>query len=41
VRLEGCGHFVMLDRPAALARLSVQFSDEAAAAPLAFTSAVR
>jgi len=41
VRLEGCGHFVMLDRPAALARLIARFADEPAAPPLAFASAVR
>ena len=41
VRLEGCGHFVMLDRPAALARLIARFADEPAAPPLAFASAAR
>jgi pimeloyl-ACP methyl ester carboxylesterase len=41
VRLEGCGHFVMLDRPAALARLIARFADEPAAPPLAFASAPR
>jgi pimeloyl-ACP methyl ester carboxylesterase len=41
VRLEGCGHFVMLDRPATLARLIARFADQPAAPPLAFASAAR
>jgi pimeloyl-ACP methyl ester carboxylesterase len=41
VRLDGCGHFVMLDRPAALAHLIERFVDELAAAPLALAAAVR
>lgn len=35
VRLEGCGHFVMLDRPAELARLIERFTSEVMATPVA------
>lgn len=35
VRLDGCGHFVMLDRPAELARLIERFATEVMAAPVA------
>ena len=35
VRLEGCGHFVMLDRPAALAELIERFAAAPAGEPMA------
>jgi pimeloyl-ACP methyl ester carboxylesterase len=35
LRLEGCGHFVMLDRPAALAEAIERFADGAGAQPVA------
>jgi pimeloyl-ACP methyl ester carboxylesterase len=35
VRLEGCGHFVMLDRPAALAELIARFADHPHGEPVA------
>ncbi len=41
VRLENCGHFVMLDRPEALARLIAGFADRPALPPLALAPASR
>jgi len=41
LRFEGCGHFVMLDRPADLARAIERFADEPVSAPLALASATR
>jgi pimeloyl-ACP methyl ester carboxylesterase len=38
VRIEGCGHFVMLDRPGTLARLIARFADEPAIPPLALAA---
>ena len=35
VRIEGCGHFVMLDRPAELAELIDEFAQQPEGAPLA------
>jgi 3-oxoadipate enol-lactonase len=35
VRIEGCGHFVMLDRPVELARLIARFADATASGPIA------
>ena len=35
VRLEGCGHFIMLDRPAALAQLIDRFAQNPDGEPVA------
>jgi pimeloyl-ACP methyl ester carboxylesterase len=37
VRLDGCGHFVMLDRPDALARIIEQFASQPEVEPVAAT----